>query len=323
MITILLLIAIISYLLHITNNNLNDNYDYSKTLKVLTPEWGVAATLVDMGVPPYAIGSKRIYPKYYPNTPLPKNTIEVGLRGQPNMELMAQLDANITIDTNFYDFTRQYYGAHTDVTTIDFGIVSNENKKLPDLSVYTKAVLDIGDAINKPKAAQAYISNGLKSIEKDGETVRKLLGDNRQFFITSFASSSQLKAYGINHPAALSADIMGLDVIFLGNPDSQGYVTLPIHTLYELPDNTCLIIVDPITTIDQYEIPRSQIWKRSPFAKSDACIYKIDTVWSRGGFNTLIIFAHNLKSAITSQSQNKFNYNYKIGKAATTLETVQ
>lgn len=315
-IAFLALVVISSFILHLQTLKVEQSQqDSQNDIRVLTPEWGVAATLANMGFPPTAMGSERIYNKYYPHTPLPNSVIDVGLRGQPNMELMAQIDTNIAIDTNFYDFTRQYYGAHTKVTTIDFGLTDNKKDTPPDLSVYKQAVLDIGNAIGQPKAAQDYFKKGLETIEEDGAIIRQKLGDDRQFFVTTFASNTQLKTYGVNHPIALAAQMMGLDLITLGTPDSQGYATLPIHILYDLPKDTCLILVDPITTLDEYEVPRSPIWQRSAFYSPDACLYKIDTVWARGGFNTLIVFAENLKNAVTTQRDSAFSGEYLTGQS--------
>jgi len=314
MMMVLLLILCISIFIHFYNNTVIETPTVQKKMKVLTPEWGVAATLVNIGSPPHAVGSERIYSKYYPNTPLPVSVIDVGLRGQPNMELMAQLDSDVTIDTNFYDFTRQYYGAHTQVTTVDFGIISNQEKSLPNLSVYTQAVLDIGNAIHHPKATKNYLSNALSTIKADGDFIKSKLGNERQYFVTSFASNTQLQSYGINHPVALAAKLMGLDLITFGKTNIQGYATLPLDRLYDLPENTCLILVDPITTLDRYEIPRSPIWQRSPFYHSNACLYKIDPVWSRGGFNTLNVFSENLRKAVTTQTISEFSYEYLTTK---------
>lgn len=81
-----------------------------KTPKVMTPDWGIAATLTAMGYPPVAMGDKPFYREWVGKPLIPDTTLDVGTRYQPNPEMFSQLDLDLVIDNDFYAHLRPMYG---------------------------------------------------------------------------------------------------------------------------------------------------------------------------------------------------------------------
>ena len=59
--------------------------------RVATSDWTVAETLTAMGHPPVGVADRRVYDTWVNYPPLPKSTLEAGLRFQPNLERRYQI----------------------------------------------------------------------------------------------------------------------------------------------------------------------------------------------------------------------------------------
>lgn len=279
-------------------------------IQVFTPDWGVGATLVMMGHPPIAIGDKRIYPTWVKKPKLSDSIIDIGIRGQPNTELLTQLQPDLILDTFFYKENRAVYDPSIPVYEVDFGIKDNVAGKPKQWSTFVKSTHQIGDILVMPIRAEEYLIDSQQRIINAGKIIRDSIGDDRQILVAGFWDARQLNVDTINSHTTLAASIMGLDVIQFGDGSRWGNASIPMHRLYELPDNTCLIITEPIPATVKYDIAHSPVWQRSPFFRPDACVYIIDPVWSNGGIEVMVNFAENLAEAVTTQTINEFSYEY-------------
>lgn len=70
-------------------------------INIASPDWGNAATLTAMGYPPIATGDVRVWDRWVGTPELPTSTVDVGIRYQPNAELIAQLPVDMVVD-NFF-----------------------------------------------------------------------------------------------------------------------------------------------------------------------------------------------------------------------------
>lgn len=302
-------IAAVSLYLHLINSK-SKNKVGSDELRVFTPDWGVGATLVEIGNPPIAIGDKRIYPVWVNTPKLPDSVLDIGIRGQPNTELLAQLQPDLIFNTFFYNHNAMFYDPQVPVYDVDFGFKDNDMTSIPKWSRFSEPTLQIGEQLNKKAQAAEYIAEGKLRILQAGETVNKHIGKDKKIFAMGFWDARQLNVATINSPVSLALQMMGYEMLTLGEGSQWGVTNVPMHTLYELPDDVCLIINEPIPQTMKYEIAHSPIWQRSPFFKPDACIYKIDPVWTNGGIEVLVSFAENLEKAVTTQNKNEFSYEF-------------
>lgn len=315
--SLLLMLAVSSWL-HLNNAPTTQSLNHQDThshdlanndLKIFTPDWGIAATLVMMGNPPVAIGDKRIYPVWVDKPKLSVDIIDAGIRGQPNVELLAQLQPDLILDTFFYKETRSVYAPNIPVYEIDFGIKDSNTDQRKTWTPFIQATHKIGTLLKKPEQAQRYIDNSKQRIIKAGQTIRRRIG-NKKILVANFWDARELKIDTINSHTTLAAQMMGIDVIDIGSGSQWGKSSIPIHHLYQLPSDTCLIITEPIPTTMKYEISHSPLWQRSPFFRADACIYKISPVWSNGGIEVMVNFAENLAEAVSTQQPNEFSFEY-------------
>lgn len=309
MLLIIIVIMVASVWLHLTNKQ-SINQPVSEDTRVFSPDWGVGATLVSLKHPPIAMGGKRLYPVWVQEPKMPSSVIDSGIRAQPNLELLAQLQPDLILDTRYYKENRSFYDPNIPVKLVDFDIKDKNVTKVPEWSIFSNAVKMIGAKLNQPEKADQYLNDSHERIINAGINVRRYLGNNRKIMFINFWDAREIRVGTINNRVSLAIKMMGLEPYSIGEASHYGFSAVPIHKLYELPQDTCLIIVEPIPETTKYEIAHSPIWQRSPFFRSDACVYKIDPVWTRGGIEVLVTFAENLEKVVTTQSQNEFSYEY-------------
>lgn len=317
---IIVTIAAVSINLHLINTE-NIEQPKSNDLRVFTPDWGVGATLVEMGNPPIAIGDKRIYPVWVNTPKLPDSVLDIGIRGQPNTELLAQLQPDLIFNTFFYNHNAMFYDPKVPVHEVDFGFKDNDMTSVPKWSRFSEPTMQIGERLNKIAEAAQYIAEGKLRILQAGKTVNQYISKDKKILVIGFWDARQLRVASIDSPISLALQMMGYDLLSLGENSQWGITSVPMHTLYQLPDDVCLIINEPIPKTTKYEIAHSPIWQRSPFFKPDACIYKIDPVWTNGGIEVLASFAENLEKAVTTQNKNEFSYDFDARDSGMNLKT--
>src|SRR5690606_17002850 len=123
-----------------------------KTPKVITLDWGIAATLTAMGYPPVAIGDKPFYGEWAGKPLSPDTTLDVGTRYQHSSVMFSQLNLDLVIDNDFYAHLRPMYG---DLPIHSIELTSpNKIAKWED---FIEPTLELGRSINKPQAAQDYL----------------------------------------------------------------------------------------------------------------------------------------------------------------------
>lgn len=282
----------------------------NQNLKVFSPDWGVGATLVKLSHPPIAMGDKSVYSVWVKTPVMPDSVINSGIRARPNLELLAQIKPDLILDTWYYKDSRKYYDPLIPAKLVDFDIKDHDVTKIPKWSQFSHAVKMIGKQIHRPTQANQYLIDSHKRISDAGINVRRYLGNDKKIMFINFWDAREIRVATINNRVSLAIKMMGLEPYSIGKASHYGFSAVPIHKLYELPQDICLIIVEPIPETTKYEIAHSPIWQRSPFFHPDACIYNIDPVWTRGGINVMVTFAENLEKAVTTQTTNEFSYEY-------------
>ncbi|WP_131669101.1 hypothetical protein [Psychrobacter pygoscelis] len=306
----LLIISICLLADYITHSQLSSLRPKTMDIKVYSPERGIVATMTSLGYPPYAISDKKLYSRSVTKPELPENIIDLGSKVPPNNEAMSQIKLDFILDTDFYTYNRDLYSPDIPLRTIDFGQNVDNIGKLPKWSKYVEALRTIGRNINKEEKANIYIETSYNRIIEAGKNVQKYLGKNRKIIVINLRDTREIEVVTLNNPIALTAKMMGLELISVGKAKQYGYASVPIHTLYELPDNVCLIIKEPIVEMTKRDIVNSIIWQQSPFFRPEACIYKIEPVWTRGGMQSMLTFAENLEDAVTIGNINELSYEY-------------
>lgn len=307
----------------------NDTYTQKKSapLKVITPDWGIAAELSAMGHPPIATGDKRVY-KEWMGESLPPSTYDLGIRYQPNPEMMAQLKADLVVDNFFYEHIRPMYG---DIPVKSLLLMSEVNSDTADGRVgwqgYANKTLKLGHIIGESDDAKAYIAKSEQELKNLGQEFQKKYPHIRKLAVVQFADVANLRMYASNSFYQPTFDKLGLELTAFDKGNEWGFVNIQLGDLDQLgrqklgkaslgndktsqaklgdiqgaiQNDTCLIIVKPFSDMLQDELNSSALWQKMGFGKSGPagrCMAITDPVWMYGGIASMTSFAQKLVRA--------------------------
>lgn len=259
-------------------------------INIASPDWGNAATLTAMGYPPIATGDVRVWDRWVGTPKLPTSTVDVGIRYQPNAELIAQLPVDMVVDNFFYEHARNLYG---DVPAES--IVFAAQGETATWADYTQPTQKLGKLIGEPKLAEDYIIKSHKDIDLAGKRLHQRYPKIKKFAVVQFADANNMRMYVANSLFQPALTQMQKELVVLGKGNSYGFVSIRMGDLAELEEDVCLLIIDPLSPITRAEIKDSLIWQRLSYG-NNRCVGELPPVWIYGGMSSLVGLANNLST---------------------------
>lgn len=259
-------------------------------INIASPDWGNAATLTAMGYPPIATGDVRVWDRWVGTPKLPTSTVDVGIRYQPNAELIAQLPVDMVVDNFFYEHARNLYG---DVPAES--IVFAAQGETATWADYTQPTQKLGKLIGEPKLAEDYIIKSHKDMDLAGKRLHQRYPKIKKFAVVQFADANNMRMYVANSLFQPALTQMQKELVVLGKGNSYGFVSIRMGDLAELEEDVCLLIIDPLSPITRAEIKDSLIWQRLSYG-NNRCVGELPPVWIYGGMSSLVGLANNLST---------------------------
>ncbi|WP_227429406.1 ABC transporter substrate-binding protein [Psychrobacter sp. I-STPA6b] len=304
------------------NNNHAPLKNDTKKFRIFTPDWGIASELMAMGYPPVASGDVRVY-KEWVGESLPEDTIDVGIRYQPNPEMMSQLDIDMVIDNYFYAHIRPMYG-DVPVYTINIEPYSNKKKKSDNKAdknsssnnnqastpatwdKYADQVTQIGNIIEQPQLATTYLAQAKQDIIHSGDILRTRYPQVHKFAVVQFVNKGNLRMYAPESLFYPTLQMMGGELVSFGNSNKWGFAPIRLADLTKLDKDTCLLVIEPFSPMLQTELSHSIVWDDLNYGK-ERCFAVLSSIWTYGaGVSSMTNFAQQMQN-ITLQGVDSIN----------------
>ena len=260
----------------------------SNKINIVSPDWGNAATLTAMGHPPIATGDVRVWDRWVGDPKLPASITDLGIRYQPNAELVAQLPVDMVVDNFFYEHARNLYG-DVPAESVMFA-AKGQTATWED---YSEPTRKLGILIDNPKLAEDYIIDSQQRIDRARQKLAQRYPKVKKFAVVQFVDANNMRMYVANslfQPALIG---MGKELEVLGKGNNWGYTPIRLGDLAKLDEETCLLIIEPLSPITQAQIKKSLIWQRLGYGHT-RCMGQLSTVWIYGGMSSLVSLANNL-----------------------------
>ena len=261
--------------------------------RLVTVDWGIAQNLTAMGVPPIGVGQIAGYRSWVAGPPLPSATREIGLRAQPNMELLSQLDPDWILITELYAGQADRLAEVAPVSIVDVYFSQGDG----DSDVWNNtiaAVNKLGTIAQRPAAAKALIARTQSAIQQQAA---RLPADTKPLLIVQFVDESHVRVYGEGSLVAATAERMGLDNAWQQATTRWGVATVALDRLARVPDAQ-IVVMGPVPVGVADKIADNRIWQTLPSVQHTPPIY-IPAVWSFGGLPSASRFARLIADALT------------------------
>lgn len=129
--------------------------------RVATSDWSTAETLTAMGHPPISVGDKRAYGNWVSYPPLPKTTLDAGLRFQPNLERLYQIKPDMFIQSPWFAHLKPQFEKVAPVREISFA--GDKGIAYPQTLAATR---ELGSIIGDKTAAERLIQQTEKQFQQ-------------------------------------------------------------------------------------------------------------------------------------------------------------
>lgn len=256
--------------------------------RVVAIDWGQAQTLTAMGVTPVAVGQVTSYNTWVGAPKLPPSVQDIGLRAQPNLELLAQIAPDVITITPMYVGLKPLLARIAPVKII--GIYGDGR---PVWRATIEATRALGRAVDRPVAAEQLIDRTKTQI---ATLAQRLPDDVPPVLVIQFQDARHVRVYAKGSLIDATLTRLGLDNAWHGPSTVWGAALVPLARLARL-DNARLIIVKPLPVGVEQALRDNMIWQRLPIVRKQPVV-RIPGVWSYGGLPSATRFAQLLVAAL-------------------------
>ena len=257
--------------------------------RVAAIDWGQAQTLTALGVPPVAAGQTEGYNIWVGAPKLDAATRDLGLRAQPNMELLSQLDLDLITITSMYASSESRLAEIAPVKSIDIYQRSGDV-----WSNTLAATRELAQAVGRSAAAERLIDDTEGQIAQFAERIDR---DTPPLLVVQFMDARHVRVYGERSLIDATIQRMGLSNAWQDSTLMWGFALVPIQRLTTI-DPAVMVVMGPIPAGVEARLADSVIWQRLPAVRQGAVVH-IPGVWSYGGLPSATRFARLITNALS------------------------
>ncbi|WP_353981575.1 ABC transporter substrate-binding protein [Salinicola endophyticus] len=258
------------------------------TPRIAAANWSSAETLIALGVAPYAVADIANYRKWVSAPAIPAETIDMGLRNQPNLELLAQRPPDLLLTSALFVRDDQRLTRLMPVEIVDNFYTGK------DYFAGTCAMTRrIGELVGREAAAEALIAR----TELELASAAKALADSiRPVYVVQFADAQHVRVFGAGNMVGTLFERTPLTNAWQGPTNGWGFASVPITRLAEHPEAR-IVVIKPYPRNVAAELADNRVWQLLPAVRAGR-VSEIEPVWTFGGLPSLSRLASELVAAL-------------------------
>lgn len=259
--------------------------------RILALEWLPVELLMALGVTPLGVADMHNYNIWVGDPPLPSSVIDIGLRTEPNLELMTQLEPALILHS-------KGYGPALDklqriAPTMGFDLNSGDGKPL---STARHSLLALGARLGREALAVQH----LLFVDEQLAAARERLKPwaDRPVLLMSLMDSRHAITFGKNSLFLEVMETLGLSNAWQGETNFWGSAVVGLERLAEVGD-VQVICFDHDNDRDMQQVMASALWQALPFVRGQR-FQRAPAVWYYGATYSALKFVRVLEHALES-----------------------
>lgn len=262
--------------------------------RVITLDWTLAETLVALGAPPVGAAQLDAYDKWVGTAALPESVIELGLRTQPNLELLSQLAPDLILLSPQFASLKARLSRIAPVRVVPIYI--GDGPQWPDLLAATREVAAL---VSRPDAGERLI----QALGNDLTNQKRRLPDGiSPLLVVQLVDARHVRVFGAGSLYAAVLGQLGLASAWTGETNVWGYSLVGLDALMTgrwIRHDARLVVVDPLPPVLGHRLPGHGLWQRLPMVRRGDVI-RLPQVWSIGGLLSARRLARQITMALTA-----------------------
>jgi iron complex transport system substrate-binding protein len=263
--------------------------DDSPLGRIAASNWTVAETLVALGVEPYAVSDIPNYDEWVKSPAIPQSTLDMGLRNEPNLELLAQNPPDLLMTSALFSRDNARLERLMPVKVID-----NFYTDQPYYEATLAMTREVAGLTGRQTQAEALIAETNQVLAQATEDLRDAA---TPLYIVQFSDAQHVRVFGQGNMIGTLFSRTALTNAWTGPTNAWGYASIPIDRLAEHPEAR-IVIIKPYPRGVGDELGNNQIWQHLPAVREGRVSY-IDPVWPYGGLISLQRLARSLVAVST------------------------
>ncbi|WP_240485587.1 ABC transporter substrate-binding protein [Aeromonas bestiarum] len=261
--------------------------------RIATVDWTIAETLLALGVTPLAVGDVSSYRAWVGEPLLPAEVVDIGLRAQPNRELLAELKPDRILISPL--------AAPLAPTLSRIAPVQSIALYDPQTDLWQRlheATLTIAALVNKTAEAERLLAG----LDRDLAQMRvELPADLPPLLVVQFIDERHVRVFGRHSLFEAVMQRLGLRNAWQGETNAWGFSVASIEQFMALPAAR-LVVVDPIPVGVSERLQEPGLWQHLPLVQQ-APVLHLPAVWSFGGVLAARRFASLLNEALQQDAR--------------------
>jgi iron complex transport system substrate-binding protein len=230
--------------------------------RIVALDWGLAETLLALGVTPIGIPEIDAYRHWVVEPALPPSVIDVGLRVEPNLELLRQMAPDLILIISEQEELRPML--ERIAPTLTLSTYTPEGKPYEAAVEATRA---LARAIGREAEGEALLARA----EAGFAQARAALRDRRErrLYVVTFLDARHVRIFGARSLPQDVLDRIGLRNAWDGATNEWGFTTAGVEHLAAAPDAR-LVAIEPVPEGTGRALANSPLWSNLPFVRAGA-----------------------------------------------------
>ncbi|WP_255626426.1 iron-siderophore ABC transporter substrate-binding protein [Phyllobacterium chamaecytisi] len=221
-------------------------------------DYGLAQTLIELGVPPIGLIDTTGWANWTVEPPLPPNVANLGSSHEINMELLQLLRPDLIVSTPYLEWVRPQLEQIAPVKS--FPIHALGSSPFPHIIDATR---ELGRVLGRATEAESLIDRS----EMELRAARAATSHLGKVAVITFIDERNIRIYG---PGGIFQDVfdrLGLENAWTRPTNEWGFGDIGMADLFDIGDAR-LFYMDPVPPDVLANLPGSPLWQSMPFAQS-------------------------------------------------------
>ncbi|WP_303842725.1 ABC transporter substrate-binding protein [Aeromonas sobria] len=261
--------------------------------RIATVDWTIAETLLALGVTPLAVGDVGPYQAWVGEPRLPAGVVDIGLRTQPNRELLAELKPDRILISPLAAPLAPTLSRIAPVSTI--ALYDGQTDLWQRLHEVTLTLARMVGKTAEGERLLAGLDRDLASMQAG------LPADLPPLLVVQFIDERHVRVFGRHSLFDAVMTRLRLRNGWQEQTNDWGFSVVSIEQFMTLP-TARLVVVDPIPVGVSERLQEPGLWQHLPLVRQ-APVLHLPAVWSFGGILAARRFAGLLSDALLQDAE--------------------
>lgn len=228
---------------------------------IVSLDYGLASTLLSLGVTPAAIASLPDWRRWVVEPPLPDGVVDLGTTGEINMEVLSRLKPSLILSNPFLGALRPRL--ETIAPVREFTVYAPDRDALPAAMTATR---DLGDLLGRQGQAEAFLSEADHRFADCRGRLDRL--SPPPVALIQFMDERHARVFAGRGLYQGALDRLGLINAWQKDTSYWGFQTIALEELVSLPSETHLMVFEPLIPADiLLRLEDNPLWLGLPFVR--------------------------------------------------------